>query len=171
MSDKPALTPTALLEQEARLVFDRFDHECSWQLGCSLVARAREEALPIAIGIRRNGQTLFAAAMPGTSADSDTWLARKARVTDRFGHSSLYVRQLILAEGTPTAAERALPTESYALFGGSFPIFVSRAGHVGTVAVTGLDQLSDHLLVVDALAAHRARHYDGTCQAAQAEGT
>ena len=41
--------------------------------------------------MRRNGQLLFHAALPGTAADHDAWLARKARVADRFGMSSLHV--------------------------------------------------------------------------------
>lgn len=141
-----------------------FDHSCAWHVGCSLAARARDEALPIAISIRRNGQTLFSAAMPGTSRDNDDWLKRKAQVVDRFGHSSLFIRESILGGEMPPTAELDLPTARYALYGGSFPIVVTRTGVVGSVTVSGLAHTSDHQLVVDALEAHVLSHHDGSCQ-------
>jgi uncharacterized protein (UPF0303 family) len=79
---------SVLLVQEQQLVFAHFDLDTAWHLGSLLRAEALAEQLPIAISIRRNGQTLFHAALPGSSADNDGWLLRKAAVVERYGHSS-----------------------------------------------------------------------------------
>ena len=85
--------PVALLEllraEEAELTLDRFDERDAWRLGVQLVEAAGAEGLPVAISIRRNGQRLFHAALPGASADNDAWLDRKCRVVDRYSASSL----------------------------------------------------------------------------------
>jgi len=62
--------------QEARLVFDHFDDDVAWSLGVALRDAATAAGLPVAISIRRNGQRLFHAALAGSSADNDAWLAR-----------------------------------------------------------------------------------------------
>ena len=41
----------------------------------------------------------------------------------------------------------------YAAHGGAFPILLRGTGCIGTVAVSGLPQLEDHRLVVEALEA------------------
>src|SRR5215470_638056 len=88
-----------LFEQESRLVFTRFDNETALALGQHLLAAARERALPVTISVRRNGQRLFHAALPGTSADNDAWIERKSRVVDRYGHSSFLVGAQFRAKG------------------------------------------------------------------------
>ena len=68
----------ALAAEEAELQFEAFDSETAWALGVALVEAARAGELPVTIDIRRNGQQLFHAAMPGTAPDNDAWLLRKA---------------------------------------------------------------------------------------------
>jgi uncharacterized protein (UPF0303 family) len=73
-------------------------------------------------------EQLFHAAPPGTAADNDSWIRRKTAVVNRFGHSTLLVRQSFLERGTTFEA------------------------------ATGLDpeQLEDHRMVVAALRAQTA---------------
>lgn len=123
MADTPTLEE--LERQERELQFDRFDFDTAWRLGVALVEAGRRADLPIAIDIRRAGQQLFHAALPGSAPDNDAWLRRKARVVERFHEASLHV--------------------------GAFPIAVRGVGVVGTVAVSGLPQLEDHALVVSVL--------------------
>ena len=54
----------------------------------------------MAIDVTRHGHQLFHTALEGSSPDNDRWVERKARVVDRFGHSSLYVRLLCEQDGT-----------------------------------------------------------------------
>lgn len=146
-----------LEEQESRLVFDRFDEQTAWELGVALRDAGLAAALPIAISIRRNGQELFHAALPGASADNDGWLARKNAVVDRYGRSSLRVGEEFRVSGGSFDADSRLEVSTYAAHGGAFPVLVRGTGCVGTIAVSGLPQLEDHRLVVETIAAYLER--------------
>lgn len=138
-------------DQQRRLVLDRFDNDDAWRLGCLIVELGQERSLPIAVAILRNGQRLFHASLPGTVPDNDTWLARKARVVDRFGAPSYLVGLRARLKDVDFATASGLPLQEYAAHGGSFPITVRDVGPVGTVTVSGLPQADDHALVVEAL--------------------
>jgi uncharacterized protein (UPF0303 family) len=138
-------------EQERRLVFAAFGNDDAWQLGNTLVELARARSAAVTIDIRRNGQQLFHAARPGTSADNDAWIQRKVRTVDRYGHSSYLVGLRCVARGTTFEESSRLDPDSYAAHGGAFPIILAGTGPVGTVTVSGLPQGDDHDLVVAAL--------------------
>ncbi|MFE9972040.1 heme-degrading domain-containing protein [Streptomyces hirsutus] len=150
---QPASTPTVeeLEEQERRLVFRRFTHEDAWALGSLLVEMARERQAPVAIDIHRAGQQLFHAALPGSAPDNDAWIARKRRVVERYGSASYLVGARHRAKGTTFEESSRLDPDTYAAHGGSFPIAVEGAGVIGAVTVSGLPQLEDHRIVVEAL--------------------
>ena len=155
-----AVTERALLDelqaQESRLVFDRFDENIAWALGVALREAALAAARPVAISIRRNGQRLFHAALPGSSTDNDGWLDRKMAVVDRYGRSSLRVGEQFRVDGGSFDTDSRLDPSTYAAHGGAFPILVRGTGCVGAVAVSGLPELEDHGLVVEALEAFLA---------------
>jgi uncharacterized protein (UPF0303 family) len=144
-------TLATIQEQERELVFARFDNDDAWRLGCTLVELARDRELAVTIDVRRGTQQLFHAALPGTTADNDSWVERKARVVERFGASSYAVGLRSVAKGTTFAAQHDLPTARYAAHGGAFPIRVTGVGIVAVVTVSGLPQRDDHDLVVEAL--------------------
>jgi uncharacterized protein (UPF0303 family) len=145
-----------LEEQERRLVFARFDFDDAWALGCRLVDLARERALPVAVDIRRGGQQLFHAALPGSTADNDGWIERKVRVVYRYGASSYLVGRRLAAKGQQLDASMGVDPAGYAAHGGAFPVRVPGVGVVGVVTVSGLPQAEDHALVVEAVEAFLA---------------
>jgi uncharacterized protein (UPF0303 family) len=142
-----------LAAHESDLVFDRFDDDTAWRLGVALRDAALAAGHPVAISIRRNGQRLFHAALPGASADNDGWLERKSAVVDRYGQSSLRVGEGFRARGKSFEDDSRLDPRAYAAHGGAFPVTVRDVGCVGTIAVSGLPQVEDHRLVVDVLRA------------------
>jgi uncharacterized protein (UPF0303 family) len=145
-----------LAAEEAELQFTSFTNDDAWALGAALVDAARQQQAPVAIDISRNGHQLFHAALPGAKPDNDSWIQRKTRVVNRFGHSSLYVRQASIERGTTFEAEFGLDPEQYAAHGGGFPILVRSVGPIGVVVVSGLPQLEDHRVVVAAIRARLA---------------
>jgi uncharacterized protein (UPF0303 family) len=150
-------TEVALAElaaQEEELQFSSFTNDDAWELGAALVAGARRQGAPVAIDISRNRHQLFHAALPGATPDNDSWIRRKTRVVNRFGHSTLYMRQAGRERGTTFEEQYGLDPLRYAAHGGGFPIVVRRVGPVGVVVVSGLPQVEDHRMVVAALRAH-----------------
>jgi uncharacterized protein (UPF0303 family) len=143
-----------LAAQEEELQFPSFTNDDAWELGAALVATARREDAPVAIDVSRNRHQLFHAALPGATPDNDAWIRRKARVVNRFGHSTLYMRQAARERGTTFEEQYGLDPLRYAAHGGGFPIVVHRVGPVGVVVVSGLPQVEDHRMVVAALRAH-----------------
>lgn len=140
-----------LLDEEQELQFTKFNEETAWKLGSQLVEIALSRSLPITIDIRRGMHQLFHASMCGTSADNDDWVKRKVRVVNRFGHSSLYIGQLLNSKGKRIEEAYMLPEREYAAHGGCFPIIVQGTGMVGAITVSGLAQEDDHKLVVEAI--------------------
>ncbi|MGW4196111.1 heme-degrading domain-containing protein [Streptomyces sp. NPDC005004] len=153
MTSTPAPAPSVadLEEQERRLVFRTFTYDDAWALGSLLVELGRERQAPIAIDIHRAGQQLFHAALPGSTPDNDAWIARKRRVVERYGAASYLVGSRFRAKGTTFEESSRLDADRYAAHGGSFPITVDGVGVVGSVTVSGLPQVEDHRLVVEAL--------------------
>ena len=151
----PSLAELAAEEEE--LQFSGFTNDDAWDLGSALVAAARRDGAPVAVDVSRHGHQLFHASLPGTAPDNDSWNQRKTRVVQRFGHSSLYVRQASIERGTTFEAEFGLDPALYAAHGGAFPVVVRSVGPVGAVVVSGLPQLEDHRMVVAAIRAHLGR--------------
>ncbi|MEV0252800.1 heme-degrading domain-containing protein [Streptomyces sp. NPDC050732] len=153
MTPPPAAAPSIdeLEAQERRLVLPHFTYDDAWALGTLLVELARERRAPVAIDIRRGGQQLFHAALPGSTPDNDAWIDRKRRVVERYGCSSYLVGSRFRAKGTTFEDSSRLDPDVYAAHGGAFPLAVAGAGVIGTVVVSGLPQVEDHALVVEAL--------------------
>ncbi|MFF0186026.1 heme-degrading domain-containing protein [Streptomyces sp. NPDC005244] len=148
----PAAPEIAELEEQERLLtLPRFTHDDAWTLGTLLVELARERDAPVAVDIRRGGQQLFHAALPGSTPDNDAWIDRKRRVVERYGCSSLLVGSRFRAKGTTFEDSSRLDPDTYAAHGGAFPLTVKDTGVIGTVVVSGLPQIEDHRLVVEAL--------------------
>ncbi len=138
-------------EQEARLVFERFDNEAAITVGTALLALGRERSLPIAIDVTRNGQCLFHCALDGASIDNAEWIKRKVKLVQRFARSSLYMGAECRLTGQSIEEKYLLPPNIYAAPGGAFPVTVRGVGVVGSVTVSGLPQIDDHELVVSVL--------------------
>jgi uncharacterized protein (UPF0303 family) len=145
-----------LLQDEQELQFTSFNETTAWQLGTQMVERAMRDNLPVTIDITRGQHQLFHYSMPGTAADNDEWVKRKARLVNRFGHSSFYMGQMLKSKGKTIEQSYLIPESEYAAHGGCFPIIVKGTGMVGTITVSGLPQEEDHKLVVESIRAFLA---------------
>jgi len=151
--DDAASLIASLEAQEQQLVFKRFDNTDAWQLGAAMVGAATERSLPITIDIRRHGHQLFHAALPGTTAENDSWIDRKVNVVNRFGAASYLVGRRLAAGGTELDEALGVEPRLFAAHGGAFPIRIADVGVVGTVTVSGLPQADDHAFVTEMIAA------------------
>jgi len=144
-----------LLEQiaaeEAELVLDHFNEHDAWRLGNLLVEEGRRRQAPIAVDVRRPGQILFHAALPGAQGDNDEWIRRKAAVVFRFGKSS-FALGISLALANQKLEDRYYVSPlDYSPHGGAVPIRVKQVGIVACAIVSGLPQEEDHATVVTCL--------------------
>lgn len=146
-----------ITEQEERLQFDRFDNDTGIGLGMALMMAARDQAMPVAINVSRDGMTLFSAALDGAVPDNLEWITRKNRVVRRFHRSSLYMGAKCRLAETSLEAKYLLPDNTYAAHGGAFPVRLRGTGVIGTATVSGLPQVEDHELVVAVLETFLAR--------------
>lgn len=142
-----------LLRQEEILQFPEFSNEIACAVGMAVVELARREGKAVTVDVRRNSHQIFHYALPGTSPDNDHWIIRKARVVNRFGHSSFYMGRRYASRNTTIQESALLDPTRYAAHGGAFPIIVRGTGPVGVITVSGLPQHEDHELVVRTLAA------------------
>jgi uncharacterized protein (UPF0303 family) len=149
-------SPTDLHEQilaeEAELRLDSFGVDDAWVLGSQMRRAAVERGLPVAIGIVLGQQRVFHAALPGSSADNDEWLARKTAVVLRYGRSSLGVGEQFRVQGKDFDEAARLDPARFAAHGGVFPLVLRRGGALlGAVGISGLPQREDHAFVVEQL--------------------
>ena len=118
---------------------------------------ATNRALPIAIEVRLKEWTVFHVSLPGSTAENDSWIARKARVTLATKNSTMYERVLAQEQAINWYEVKGLPEETHAIHGGSLPLNVSGTGLVGILLISGLPQVQDHLLGVEVIAEFLAR--------------
>jgi uncharacterized protein (UPF0303 family) len=135
---------------------NRFGPDEAWRMGSALVERCRAEGLAVTVSVRLGEQRVFHVALPGTSADNDSWADRKARVVARFGLSSREIFERHVRDNPDFFHLFALSPTDYAPFGGAVPIRVGGC-LVGVLAVSGLASDEDHALAVEAVRAEAQR--------------
>ena len=143
-----------IAEQEAKLVFDRFDEATAFAIGSAIRERGAREKLPIVVDIRTWDRPLFYAALPGSTADNANWARRKRNVVQNFLKSTY---RMVLEQDRPDRTFKpgaGLNSADYVLAGGGFPVTVKGAGVIGVIAVSGLPERDDHGIVVEAVARH-----------------
>ncbi|MFQ6185970.1 heme-degrading domain-containing protein [Sinorhizobium meliloti] len=140
-----------VLEQERRLVLERFDEGVAFEIGCAIHKRASVEAFEIVVDIRTFDRQLIFASTAGTSVDNTGWVRRKANAVRHFLQSSYRLTLEHQSGDRSFAKEWALDVSDYVLAGGGFPVSVKNAGVVGSITVSGLEEDLDHAIIVDAL--------------------
>lgn len=146
----------AALEEEKTIGFDSFDHADAWALGSRMVQAAAVHSLPIAIAIAFGEQRVFHAALAGSAATNDDWLARKFRTVAKHNCSSWATACRARARGGDFFAESGYRATDLALAGGAVPLRV-RGSLIGAIGVSGLEEEEDHRLVIDSMRAYLAR--------------
>jgi uncharacterized protein (UPF0303 family) len=138
--------------QESRLVFERFDANIAWALGCELRKLAESLEAPVVMDISLQDRQLFHCTMIGATADNADWVRRKRNTVLRCHKSSYGIGQKFALEGGSFHEKTGSSLQEYATHGGGFPITLEGLGCIGAITVSGLPQREDHSLVVRVLA-------------------
>ena len=146
-----------LLKEEQTLVLDDFNNSLAIEIGEIGVQLGRERKLPIALEVRIGEWTVFKAALTGSKPENDCWINRKARVVAMKHHSTIYERVLAEENGIDWHKENKVEDETHAIHGGGLPLITKKDGFVGTLIISGLPQVEDHLLGVEIITEFLAR--------------
>ena len=140
-----------LMKQEENFSFSSFTNDDAIALGQEMLKIATSQKAPVIVQVRIGQQIIFHTALTGTTTENDWWINRKARVVEKFNHSSIYVRVSFEEKNQTFEEHSGLDNELYAAHGGGFPIIVAGQGVVGVALVSGLPQVEDHKMIIQGL--------------------
>jgi len=145
-------TPTLpeLEAEENSLILPHFDETLAVQLGNAIVALAMDRSAPVVVNIRNASRCFFHAALPGSSANNDNWARRKSNAALMAGRASLLIGLHHAARNRTIEDEGWSPID-FSTSGGAVPLRVAGAGIVAVATVSGLPQVEDHKMVVEAI--------------------
>jgi uncharacterized protein (UPF0303 family) len=145
-------TPTLpeLEAEESSLILPYFDETMALLLGNAITAIAVARKSPVVINIRNANRCFFHASLPGSSAHNDNWARRKSNAALMTGHASLLIGMRHAAHNRTIEGE-GWSLADFADSGGAVPLRVANAGIVAVATVSGLPQVEDHKMVVEAI--------------------
>ena len=146
-----------LLEEEKLFWLKSLDIFSALSIGDIAKSIGFSRNLPIAIEVRIGDWTVYHASLPGSSPENDSWIARKARVVNLKNHSTLYERVRAEELSIDWFTENNLSEKEYAIHGGGLPLISKEQGFVGSLIISGLPQIDDHLFGIEVLMEYLAR--------------
>ena len=151
------LSSQLLLAEEQLLLLPALDNSDCIEIGQIATQLATSQSLPVAIQVRLGDQIIYHAALPGSTPENDWWINRKARVVRLKQHSTMYERVLAQEQGIDWHKENNLLDETHAIHGGGLALKTQDQGFLGTLLISGLPQIEDHLFGVSVLTEFLAR--------------
>jgi len=151
------LSSQLLLAEEQLLLLPSLGNTDCIEIGQIATELATSQSLPIAIQVRLGDWIIYHAALPGSTPENDWWINRKARVVKLKQHSTLYERVLAQEQGIDWHKENNLLDETHAIHGGGIALKTKDQGFLGTLLISGLPHIEDHLFGVKVLTEFLAR--------------
>ncbi len=144
-----------LVKQEQLLVFEKFNKDDAWNLGCKTIELIKTKysncKRGIAIQIFFEHTLVFSHLMETSNIENNWWMQKKLNTVYKTGMSSL--RSLIEIEYGERKREAWCDDEGqYALCGGCIPIRLKDYSITGYLLISNLEHEYDHQLAADALA-------------------
>ena len=134
-----------------KIELKEFSNRIGLEMGLAVLSLAKERNQKIAVEVSRLNNTIFLFVDDTLPADKHNWLKRKANVARHFEESSLSVKNDLINGNMTLEKTFALDEKAYLAKGGSIPIFVTTAGMIATITVSGLRDVEDHQIIIDAL--------------------
>ena len=157
MSTTGGFTSSGLLQEELLLTLPALDVADAVEIGEIAKSFGVMRGLPIAVEVRLGDWIIYHASLPGSTAENQWWIDRKARVVLLKHHSTIYERVSAEERGVDWHKENGLLDETHAIHGGGLPLITKNEGFVGVLLISGLPQVEDHLLGVEVLTEFLAR--------------
>jgi uncharacterized protein (UPF0303 family) len=157
MSTTGGFTSSGLLQEELLLTLPALDVADAVEIGEIAKSFGVMRGLPIAVEVRLGDWIIYHASLPGSTAENQWWIDRKARVVLLKHHSTIYERVSAEERGVDWHKENNSLDETHAIHGGGLPLITKSDGFVGVLLISGLPQVEDHLLGVEVLTEFLAR--------------
>ena len=157
MSNSLSFTTKQLLHEELFFTFENLTPANALEIGEIAKSLGVLKNFPIAVEVRLGDWTIYHASLPGSTAENQWWIDRKARVVLLKHHSTIYERVSAEERGVDWHKENNLLDETHAIHGGGLPLITKNEGFVGVLLISGLPQVEDHLLGVEVLTEFLAR--------------
>ena len=157
MATTGGFTSSQLINEEQILTLPSLDLVGALEIGEIAKSIAVLRKLPLAIQVRLGDWIIYHASLPGSTSENHWWINRKARVVLLKHHSTIYERVSAEERGIDWHKENNLLDETHAIHGGGLPLITRDEGFVGVLLISGLPQVEDHLLGVEALTEFLAR--------------
>lgn len=150
-------TLTQLINEEQKLTLPFLGISDILEIGEIAKSLSVTRNLPVAIEVRLGDWIVYHASLPGSKPENNWWITRKARVVMLKHHSTMYERVSAEERGVDWHKENNLLDETHAIHGGGLPLITRDKGFVGSLLISGLPQVKDHLLGVEVLTEFQAR--------------
>ncbi len=134
-----------------KIELDNFSNQIALEMGLKIIDLAKSRNQHIAVEICRLNYTVFIYIDDGLPADKHNWLRRKANIAKRLEESSLSVKNDMKEDNLTLDKTFGLDDKDFLAKGGSIPIFVKNAGMIATITVSGLSDVEDHDIIIEAL--------------------
>jgi uncharacterized protein (UPF0303 family) len=145
-----------LLTEEQILKLPSLTNTDAIEIGEIAVTIGSKRKLPIAIEVRIGSWIVFHASLEGSKPENDWWINRKVAVVALNHHSTMFERVSAEERGVDWHKENGVADETHAIHGGALPL-ITNEGFKGTLVISGLPQVEDHLLAVEVLTEFLAR--------------
>ena len=157
METTGGFTSSQLIAEEQILTLPSLSTAEALEIGEIAKSLGVARNLPIATEVRLGDWIIYHVSLPGSKPENDWWMSRKARTVMLKHHSTMYERVSAEERGVDWYKENNILGETHAIHGGGIPLITKNEGFVGTLLISGLPQVEDHLLGVEVLTEFLAR--------------
>ena len=145
-----------LLEEEQILKLPSLSNQDAIEIGQIAVTLGNHRSLPITIEVRIGEWIVFHVSLEGSKPKNDWWISNKVAVVMINHHSTMFERVSAEERGVNWYKENGVTDQTHAIHGGAIPL-ITEEGFKGILVISGLPQVEDHLLAVEALTEFLAR--------------
>ena len=138
------------LQDEEAIEFEFFRNQDAYHLGSYISEEAIRNNYPIIIRIEKNNDLIYQYANDNTSSDNSWWIEKKINVVKKFNKSSAFIFEKFKSRNK-RFEDIYINDNTCILAPGAVPIKVKNVGVIGVIAISGLDSVNDHQLIIKGL--------------------
>ncbi|MFI3284652.1 MAG: heme-binding protein [Erysipelotrichaceae bacterium] len=140
--------------EEINYIFQTFNAEKAYKIGSYIAEKAINEGYRLSVEIVVNNKLLFHFSTDTSTSDTNRWIKRKLNTVYHFQTSTKSLLKKNKGNEDILYSKYRLDLKEVTLTPGGFPIHVKGIGVIGAIAVSGLEPLQDHEMILEAIKQH-----------------